>query len=51
MVNTAGLSPNMALPERVLAVDLYGSAVVFGEFESVIANGGAGLVISSWLGT
>src|SRR4051812_749729 len=32
VVNTAGLSPNMAPPERVLAVDLYGSALVFEEF-------------------
>ncbi|MFC9839598.1 SDR family oxidoreductase [Rhodococcus sp. NPDC127530] len=50
VVNTAGLSPNMAPPERVLAVDLYGSAVVFEEFERVIANGGAGLIISSMAG-
>lgn len=47
VINTAGLSPNMAPPERVLAVDLYGSAVVFEEFERVIASGGAGLIISS----
>ena len=33
VINTAGVSPNMAPPERVLAVDLYGSAVVFEEFE------------------
>lgn len=50
VVNTAGLSPNMAPPERVLAVDLYGSAVVFEEFERVIAPGGAGLIISSMAG-
>jgi NAD(P)-dependent dehydrogenase (short-subunit alcohol dehydrogenase family) len=50
VVNTAGLSPNMAPPERVLAVDLYGSAVVFEEFGRVIAPGGAGLVISSMAG-
>lgn len=47
MVNTAGVSPNMAPADRVLAVDLYGSAVVFEEFERVIAPGGAGLIISS----
>jgi NAD(P)-dependent dehydrogenase (short-subunit alcohol dehydrogenase family) len=47
VVNTAGLSPNMAPVDRVLAVDLYGSAVVFEEFEPVIAAGGAGLIISS----
>lgn len=50
VVNTAGLSPNMAPPAKVLEVDLYGSAVVFEEFERVIAPGGAGLVISSMAG-
>ncbi len=50
VVNTAGLSPNMAPPDRVLSVDLYGSAVVFEEFGRVIAPGGAGLVISSMAG-
>jgi NAD(P)-dependent dehydrogenase (short-subunit alcohol dehydrogenase family) len=50
VVNTAGLSPNMAPPDRLLAVDLYGSAVVFEEFREVIATGGAGLVISSMAG-
>jgi NAD(P)-dependent dehydrogenase (short-subunit alcohol dehydrogenase family) len=50
MVNTAGLSPNMASKERVLAVDLYGAALVFEEFEHVIARGGAGLIISSMAG-
>lgn len=50
VVNTAGVSPNMAPPDRVLAVDLYGSAVVFEEFEQVIAPGGAGLIVSSMAG-
>jgi NAD(P)-dependent dehydrogenase (short-subunit alcohol dehydrogenase family) len=50
VVNTAGLSPNMAPPERVLAVDLYGSALVFEAFGEVIAEGGAGLIISSMAG-
>jgi NAD(P)-dependent dehydrogenase (short-subunit alcohol dehydrogenase family) len=50
VVNTAGLSPNMAPVDRLLAVDLYGTAVVFEEFERVIAPGGAGLVISSMAG-
>lgn len=50
VVNTAGVSPNMAPPERVLAVDLYGSAVVFEEFENVIAAGGSALIISSMAG-
>src|SRR5208337_1685213 len=50
VVNTAGVSPNMAPPDRVLAVDLYGSAVVLEEFERVIAPGGAGLIVSSMAG-
>ncbi len=50
VVNTAGLSPNMASVQRILEVDLYGSAVVFEEFEAVIASGGAGLIISSMAG-
>jgi NAD(P)-dependent dehydrogenase (short-subunit alcohol dehydrogenase family) len=31
VVNTVGLSPNMASPERILAVDLLGVALVFEE--------------------
>ncbi len=50
VVNTAGLSPNMAPPEKVLEVDLYGVALVFDEFERVIAPGGCGIVISSMAG-
>jgi len=50
VVNTAGLSPNMAPVDKVLAVDLYGSAVVFEEFERVIAPGGSALIISSMAG-
>jgi len=50
VINTAGLSPNMAPVEQLLAVDLYGSAVVFEEFEKVIAAGGAGLIVSSMAG-
>lgn len=50
VVNTAGLSPNMAPIEGVLKVDLYGTAVVFDEFGQVIAPGGAGLIISSMAG-
>ncbi len=50
LVNTAGLSPNMAPPDHVLAVDLYGPAVVFEEFEKVIAPGGAGLIVASMAG-
>lgn len=50
VVNTAGLSPNMAPVDKILAVDLYGTAVVFEEFGTVIAPGGAGIIISSMAG-
>ena len=50
VINAAGLSPNMAPPEQVLSVDLYGTALVFEEFERVIARGGAGLVVASMAG-
>lgn len=50
VINTAGVSPNMASVDQILKVDLYGSALVFDEFENVIAPGGAALVISSMAG-
>jgi NAD(P)-dependent dehydrogenase (short-subunit alcohol dehydrogenase family) len=50
VVNTAGVSPNMAPIEGVLKVDLYGAALVFDAFGDVIAPGGAGLIISSMAG-
>jgi NAD(P)-dependent dehydrogenase (short-subunit alcohol dehydrogenase family) len=50
IVHTAGLSPNMAAPDKILAVDLLGTAFVLEEFGSIVAPGGAGLVISSMAG-
>lgn len=50
VINTAGLSPNMASAQKVLEVDLYGVALVFDEFERVIAPGGGAIVISSMAG-
>jgi NAD(P)-dependent dehydrogenase (short-subunit alcohol dehydrogenase family) len=50
VIDTAGLSPNMASPEKILAVDLFGVALVIEEFGQVIAAGGAGIVISSMAG-
>lgn len=50
VVHTAGLSPNMAPPERVLAVDLVGTAIVLEQFQEVVAPGGAAVVISSMAG-
>ena len=50
VVHTAGLSPNMAPPDKILAVDLLGPALVLEEFGRVVAWGGAGIVISSMAG-
>ena len=50
VVDTAGLSPNMAPPDKILAVDLFGVALVLEEFGHVVADGGAGIVISSMAG-
>ena len=48
VVNTAAVI--QAPPAVILAVNLVGTALVFEEFEDVIAPGGAGLVISSMAG-
>jgi len=45
-----GVSPSQASPESILAVDLYGTALVIEEFGVVIARGGAGVVIASQSG-
>jgi NAD(P)-dependent dehydrogenase (short-subunit alcohol dehydrogenase family) len=50
VVSTAGVSPVQAPAAAVLAVDLYGTAVVLEEFGQVIAAGGAGVHISSMAG-
>jgi NAD(P)-dependent dehydrogenase (short-subunit alcohol dehydrogenase family) len=50
VVHTAGVSPVQAPPQAILAVDLYGVAVVLEEMGRVIAPGGAGVVISSMAG-
>lgn len=50
VVHTAGLSPNMASPDKILVVDLLGTALVLEEFGRVVAPGGAGVVISSMAG-
>jgi NAD(P)-dependent dehydrogenase (short-subunit alcohol dehydrogenase family) len=50
-VSTAAVdSPSQASPAAILAVDLYGTAVLLEEFGNVIARGGAGVVISSQSG-
>lgn len=50
VVHTAGLSPQQASVEVVLAVDLLGVALTLELFGEVIAPGGAGVVISSMAG-
>ena len=50
MVHTAGLSPQQASTEAVLAVDLLGVALSLDEFGKVIEPGGAGVVIASMAG-
>lgn len=50
VIHSAGVSPTQASPESILAVDLYGTALVLESFGSVIAHGGSGLVISSQSG-
>jgi NAD(P)-dependent dehydrogenase (short-subunit alcohol dehydrogenase family) len=47
VVHTAGLSPQQASPEVVLAVDLLGVALMLEVFGDVIELGGAGVVIAS----
>jgi NAD(P)-dependent dehydrogenase (short-subunit alcohol dehydrogenase family) len=50
VIHAAGVSPSQASVETILAVDLYGTALVLEEFGNVIARGGAGVVISSQSG-
>ena len=50
VIHAAGVSPSQAPPELILAVDLYGTALVLEEFGKVIAAGGAGVVIASQSG-
>jgi len=50
VIHAAGVSPSQASSETILAVDLYGTAVVLEEFGKAIANGGSGIVIASQSG-
>ena len=50
LIHAAGVSPSQAPPATILRVDLYGTALVLEEFGSVIAAGGAGVVIASQSG-
>ena len=50
MIHAAGVSPSQATPEVILAVDLYGTALVLEEFGNIIAAGGSCVVIASQSG-
>jgi NAD(P)-dependent dehydrogenase (short-subunit alcohol dehydrogenase family) len=50
VIHAAGVSPSQAAPEVILAVDLYGTALVLEEFGNIIAPGGAAVVIASQSG-
>ena len=50
LIHAAGVSPSQASPATILSVDLYGTALVLEEIGSVIASGGAGVVIASQSG-
>lgn len=50
VIHAAGVSPSQASPETILAVDLYGTALVLEEFGAVIAAGGSAVVIASQSG-
>jgi NAD(P)-dependent dehydrogenase (short-subunit alcohol dehydrogenase family) len=50
VIQAAGVSPSQATPEVILAVDLYGTALVLEEFGNIIAPGGSGVVIASQSG-
>jgi NAD(P)-dependent dehydrogenase (short-subunit alcohol dehydrogenase family) len=50
LIQAAGVSPSQASPQTILAVDLYGTAMLLEELGNVIASGGSGVVIASQSG-
>jgi NAD(P)-dependent dehydrogenase (short-subunit alcohol dehydrogenase family) len=50
VIHAAGVSPSQASPQTILAVDLYGTALVLEEFGNVVAHGGSAVVIASQSG-
>ena len=50
LIYAAGVSPSQASPEKILKVDLYGTALVVEIFGKIIAQGGSGIVIASQSG-
>lgn len=49
-INAAGVSPSQASVEKILQVDLYGTAVLLEEFGKIISENGSGVIISSQSG-
>lgn len=49
-IDTAGASPNQASPKHIVNLDMIGTGYVVDAFGKVMAEGGAGLVISSQAG-
>ena len=49
-IDTAGASPNQASPEHILKLDMVGTGYAVDAFGEVMAEGGAGLIISSQTG-
>ena len=49
-LHTAGASPNQTNPQHILTLDLIGSAYALDAFGEVMAEGGAGILISSQTG-
>ncbi|MBT2118920.1 SDR family oxidoreductase [Dyella sp. LX-66] len=50
VIHAAGVSPSQASPATILAVDLYGTALILETFGNVIARGGSCIVIASQSG-
>ena len=50
VIQAAGVSASQASIQQILAVDLYGTALILEEFGQVIASGGSAVVISSQSG-
>lgn len=49
-IDTAGASPNQASPEHIINLDLVATSMAIDVFANYIAQGGAGLIISSQTG-
>ena len=49
-IDTAGASPSQAKPEHILKLDMVGTGYAVDAFGEVMAEGGAGLIISSQTG-